>query len=506
MPPASAHKKSFVLVVALLGLTTAFSYATYFHNYTNPAALFWDENYHLTSAQKYLNGIFFMQSHPPLGKQLIALGEYLVDANPGSDDQFLDSDYTSSLPDGFSFAGYRLLPALLAWLTAPLIFLMFLLITRRPWIAFFLSFLYVFDNALIVHNRGAMLESPLLFFSALTIVAFQLAIEWKRRPALLAIAAFLFGVGLGCAFGTKLVGLIFILLGPAGIWILRRKPKLAAVFVAASAVGFLATTFVIWQVHFSLGKIINPKLESGGYYRSNETTRGIIDEGQTHLLRNFPAQLYDHLRFAGPSNTGVPKLDLCKVGENGSPTIFWPFGARSINYRWNTPDGQSYQYLYLQVNPVAWWLGATGVLLGVCLLAGNIFLGTPKWNERMTFIAVFIALYAAYMIAMIRIEESRVMYLYHYFTPLLMSFALLGAAFMELQRIGSWKITEDRRLALSMILGSAIVLSFLFYSPLTYYRLIDDAAFKRRMIFPLWDLRCVNCPMRDHFYIQKGGS
>ena len=57
------------------------SYFTYFHRYPSPAAPFWDENYYIPDAQKYLNGIFFMDIHPPLGKMLIALGEWLLHPN-----------------------------------------------------------------------------------------------------------------------------------------------------------------------------------------------------------------------------------------------------------------------------------------------------------------------------------------------------------------------------------------------------------------------------------------
>jgi dolichyl-phosphate-mannose--protein O-mannosyl transferase len=48
---------------------------TYFHNYSYPPSLFWDENYHIASAEKYIQGVFFMEPHPPLGKLLIAAGE-----------------------------------------------------------------------------------------------------------------------------------------------------------------------------------------------------------------------------------------------------------------------------------------------------------------------------------------------------------------------------------------------------------------------------------------------
>src|SRR3990167_2279693 len=115
----------FVLILAL-------SYFTYFHNYWNPSDVFCDENYHVASAEKYLNGVFFMEQHPPLGKLLIAAGEKILNVST-NDTQFLDTNYaTGNFEDGFSIVGYRFLPALLSWLTAPVLFFIFLLITRSP--------------------------------------------------------------------------------------------------------------------------------------------------------------------------------------------------------------------------------------------------------------------------------------------------------------------------------------------------------------------------------------
>ena len=114
--------------ILFLGLVTVLSYFTFFHGYTNPPHLFWDENYHVASAQKYLNGVYFMEQHPPLGKLLIAAGELLVDANR-VDHQFIAADYARNLPQDFSFAGYRLFPILFAWLTAPVLFLIFRVVT-----------------------------------------------------------------------------------------------------------------------------------------------------------------------------------------------------------------------------------------------------------------------------------------------------------------------------------------------------------------------------------------
>jgi len=198
------------------------SYFTIVHNYAYPAALFWDENYHIASAQKYLNGVYFMEPHPPLGKMMIALGEKLVNANP-TDDQFIGTDYASNPPPGFSFVGYRLFPVLLAWFTVPVLFGIFWLLTRKALKSTVFTMLYALDNAMIVHNRSAMLESTLLFFGMLTVLSFLLLLEWRNDRRKFMWASMLFGAAFGLTLATKAFGLIFILLVPALLWAFRKN-------------------------------------------------------------------------------------------------------------------------------------------------------------------------------------------------------------------------------------------------------------------------------------------
>ena len=147
---------------------TAAAFETYVRGFGFPAVPFWDERYYIVDAQKYLHGVYFLDLHPPLGKLLIALGEWLVGQNARTD-QFLNVTYwAQTVPDGFSFVGFRAIPVLLAWMTAPILFVIFFKLVRSPSLACMLCGLYVFDNALVVHLRGAMLEGPLLFFVAVT--------------------------------------------------------------------------------------------------------------------------------------------------------------------------------------------------------------------------------------------------------------------------------------------------------------------------------------------------
>jgi dolichyl-phosphate-mannose--protein O-mannosyl transferase len=481
----------------LLGLfVLLLSYLTYFQNYAYPSELFWDENYHLASAQKYLNGIYFMEPHPPLGKLMIALGEKLLQTNE-ENNQFLDSDYSNKKPDVFSFGGYRLFPTLLAWLAAPLLYLTFLIITKNPQYATVFSFLYVFDNALIVHSRGAMLDSTLVFFCVLTILAFFLLLEYHKRPKAFIASSLLFGAAFGAVMTTKETGLILALFIPALMWKLWPDTSAIGKFLTLGLVSFLLTFCGVWYIHFALGSTVNPKLPDDGYYQASPAYKQILDEGRNRSLLSFPTMLRDSILFMGHYARGVPRLDMCKEDENGSPFFYWPLGARSISYRWETPDGHEYRYLYLQVNPVVWWVSFAAVLVGAALLLASVLLPLKESLHYRFPLTVFILMYACYMLAIARL--TRVMYLYHYFPPLLLSFIIVALVSLELKSIGKWHFTEQGRRLSLLAFGLLIFIAFQFYRPLTYYQPLTDEQFKRRAIFPPWELKCVNCKVRSLF-------
>lgn len=483
-----------------VGFLLLLSYFTYVHNFWNPPALFWDENYHIASAQKYLNGVYFMEPHPPLGKLMIAAGEALLDFNP-EDDQFLGTDYATNPPQGFSFAGYRFFPVMLAWLTAPLVFAIFMIVTRRKHLwALLLSFLYVFDNALIVHSRSAMLESTLMFFSALTLLGFLLALEWKEDRKKFRYASVLFGAGFALALATKAFALLFILLVPAMLVALWPRLRQFWRFAWMGGLAFAVCYAAVWHTHFALGSTVNPSLPDAGYYQASEQYKVILQSGRNASPFAFPYMLRDSINFVGHYQQGVPRLDLCKADENGSPWFLWPFGGRTISYRWETPDGNAYRYLYLQSNPVVWFLGVAGVALaGMLLLASVLFPGGVTLRNRYPMLVVF-GLYASYMIAISRID--RVMYLYHYFLPLFFSFILFGYAYMELQQIGRLRLDENRKTSGLLALGVLIFLAFQFFRPLSYYEPLTREQFERREWLRIWELNCVNCEKDSPFVVQ----
>lgn len=478
------------------------SYFTYAHNYMHPSALFWDENYHIASAQKYLHGVHYMEMHPPLGKLLIAAGEALLRPNETSD-FFADTNYGTGekMPDNMSFAGYRLFPTIFAWMTALVMFGIFLTLTGNPLIATLLSFLYIFDNALIVHQRSAMLDAPLLFFFSLSILSFLLLLKHRKNPKVFLWLSMLFGLSFAGLATVKVSGLITALLVPALVWLMRDNLKLVGKGALCGAAVFLITYVGVWQLHFALAHTPHPDLDDEGYFKASDTYKALIDEGKTANILYFPVMWRDSIRYFTEYQEGVPSLDLCKEGETGSNPLLWPLGARSINYRWETPEGTNYRYLYLQSNPVVWFAGVAGVLLALVLTIGSCILPVKNSLKRPVVLAVLLAMYGGYMFVMLNID--RVMYLYHYFPPLILSFVLLGVCLDEITHVCGVKLDEQKKLYGLMALCTLMVVSFQFFRPLTYYAPLSDDQLKRRSLLKIWDLKCVNCDRNNGFTIRS---
>ncbi|MGB5400383.1 MAG: phospholipid carrier-dependent glycosyltransferase, partial [Thermoanaerobaculia bacterium] len=335
-------------------LVTTLAYFSYVHGYWNPPHLFWDENYHIASAQRYLNGTFFMEPHPPLGKLFIALGEFIVspEAN-GAADQFVATDHAPETPVGFSFVGYRLFPTLFAWLIVPMLFSIFLLLTKSQVLAALLTVPYLFDNAMIVHSRSAMLEPTLEFFAVAMILLFLLLLKWRTDRGRVGLYSLLFGACFAAVLTTKVNGLVMGVLYLPLLWKLFQvgdSRRTIRDTLAFSALGFLLVFVGVWHTHFALASNINRSLPGEGYYQASDEYKGILGAGENASIVHFPVMLRDSMAFVAHYQRGVPKLDLCKSGEDGSPWFFWPIGARAINYRWETPGGGDtapYRYLYL---------------------------------------------------------------------------------------------------------------------------------------------------------------
>lgn len=483
-----------VLAVAL-GIAVLFvAYITYFRHYWYPPNLFWDENYHIASAQKYLDGVFFMEPHPPLGKLFIALGEALIHPNNRVDtSSFTATDYIQGVPAGYSFAGVRFFPSLFAMLSAVVFYLILLELSKKPVLSFLFTSFYLFENAIIVHSRGAMLEPIQLFFILLCVWFFLASLRDKplgiRYYAGLGI---LWGLAMAVKLNSVSVGLLLPVLFAYETWLRPHAPgrgRLSAIadFAKKTAAFGLAAVMVFASVYY-LHIAIAQRVVDGRYYEASRQYKEILVRHEAAKIAFFPRLLAEQIGFISHYEKGVPKYDACKPGENGSLPVTWPVGDKSINYRWET-RGDSARYLYLQGNPAVWFFGLLGLFLAANLVVSRFLFRLPAGDRRLFFlICTFLGLYLAYMGSVLTLE--RVMYLYHYFIPLVWSIFLFFLMFLYLS--GSRKAGRRRVLAGAFLLTGAVIACFVFFSPLTYYQPLTRVQFQAREWFSFWGLKPVN--------------
>jgi len=470
--------------------------AAFIPNYHRPGGLFWDENYYLTAVQKYTDGYVFLESHPPLGKLIIALGENIFAQNAGLDlKSFTETEKIESVPKGYSFAGVRFFPVVFAILGAMLFFMILHKLIGKSNYALIFSSFYVFENSWIVHSRGAMLDGIQFFFILAAILYFICLIDAKTPPrvrsyfALACICGLAIMVKINASFLLILFPILFIYEYRKDIrarWLKQNKKFwLALGKKAGSAVlGLILVVFCVFMIHFSLGK----QIPGGQKQAISSEYRDIIARGGTSNIFNFRVMFRDYVTYMQTYHSRVPKFRKYDETDNGSQPITWPLGSKSIRYRWSKSAGKV-GYLYLQGNPVIWFSGLVGLALAFVLLTGRAVFRLPITNTRLFwYIAFFFGLYVFYMAATMRVD--RVIYLYHYFIPFFFS---LFMAVLVFAYFFQKKIEEGDRVLLTAcwIYFAEIFATFVFFMPLTYGIPISTKEFLQRAWLNIWELRNV---------------
>jgi dolichyl-phosphate-mannose-protein mannosyltransferase len=493
---AHLKKHRHLLYPGVLLILSLLVYMTY---YTHPKSLFWDENYHIASAQKHIDGVMYMEPHPPLGKMLMAAGEILLGTNKDLDKSaFNGTTYINNkdLPQGFSFAGMRLASTLMMALSVLFFYGILHRIIRHRLVAAAFTCLIIFDNALVVHSRSAMLEGIQLFF-ILGAIYYLVRTVTGDKPITLKNYAIL-GVLVGLVISVKLNGAILLLLMVVLFFVdqwenikkLEFLPvaKRLATSVPAATLPMLFVFFGIYYIHIATGTEIANDMR----YRASPEYLDYIRRGKTHTPSGFITGMKDHWAFIPQYAAGVPRFDFCKPGENGSPVMYWPLGSKAISYRWNknTVDGQVWVgHIYLVSNPIIWFSVVAGILLSGGLIISRYIYNNPvKDPQLFGWIAVFTSLYIAYMVAVLQIE--RVMYMYHYLVPLVFGIINLALIFTYIFR--AEVLANNRHTLVNLGLFVLLVIGvFAFFAPLTYGIPMTPEQFEQRMWFDFWRMNVV---------------
>jgi dolichyl-phosphate-mannose--protein O-mannosyl transferase len=163
-----------------------------------------------------------------------------------------------------------------------------------------------------------------------------------------------------------------------------------------------------------------------------------------------------------------------------------------INYRWDF-NGRKTAYVQMVGNPVNWGLGVVGILAAAVLILRRRALRHPKTEDAgtedadMDLLEVLFAMFILFWGLHIYLGSQRVMYIYHYFIGLGLSYFLVALAFKVVsQRVA---FVAKHRFSILCATSIAIAGSFLFYSPLTYHYFLSRKECQMRN----WPVTLVIC-------------
>ena len=430
----------------------------------HPDSVVFDEVYFGRFATSYCcDDARIFDIHPPHGKLLAGGVAKLLGYEGGIAFAKIGEPFA-----GISPVPLRLLPALLGSVIPVLVALLVLQLGGSRPAALLAGGAVVVDGAFVAQSRLVNLDTLLIAATLATLILFIHGVaRGGGRGWLFAAAA---GVAAGLAVGSKFTGLLAFALPPfylVGSRLLEGRLRgdllrplgycllLWAVAVAVYLAG--------WYLHFQLLTAPGPGDVWGG-------TSGNFFADTLHLHRQILSY----------------NVATAATHGDGSHWWAWPLMLAPIYY-WAGKGAEAGSHIYLLGNPLLWWGVAallTTLLVNLALArvsslrvrasgAGGV--PRPLWLPLGCYAMAYLPFLAI----------GRVMFLYHYFPPLLFSIVALA---LWLDEIGWIRGEAGRRQRASLYMVVALVLATaLWLAPLAYGSLVGAQwAMVLFTLFPGW--------------------
>ncbi|ORY53429.1 PMT-domain-containing protein [Rhizoclosmatium globosum] len=176
---------------------------------SNPHEVVFDEVHFGGFATKYINGQFFMDVHPPLGKLLFAAVGLLGGYNSTFTFKDIGDDYLAS---HVPYVTMRLLPGFLGVLLVPVSYITLRNLGVSNISAILSALMLTLDNGFVTQSRLILLDSGLIFFTGLTVMMWTDFLSNQEQPFTFTwwYPLVMTGVSLGLAGSVKWVGLFLV--------------------------------------------------------------------------------------------------------------------------------------------------------------------------------------------------------------------------------------------------------------------------------------------------------
>ena len=375
--------------------------------------------------------------HPPHGKLLLTVGAVLGGYGGAQSFESIGLPY-----DNHPVFFLRLIPALCGIAIPMLFFYLLRGAGGSLAIAWIGGVLLALDNALILETRTMLFDGVLL---AASLGAFVCLWAIERASSSARAWGWTLGCGMlaGLAVGTKFTGLAVPAL--AGLWLAHRwwtsraSPARGLILGQGlvMAIAGVAVYLAGWFIHFSL----------------------LTQPGPADAFHPTTGRFFEDLRVAHRTMIDA-NANMVATHPDASHPLTWPI-MTVPPYFWSGDQGA---VEYLIGNPVVWW-GSSVVLLVLLVQFGLSLAGQVKPLARPARSRLWWLLTAYALSYLPFFRVTRILFLYHYFTPLILA---LACGLIWLDQIG-WTRSEGGRQRLSYYgVMAAAVVGFLLMSPMTY--------------------------------------
>jgi len=395
---------------------------------------YFDEIYHGRTAYEMINHLYCYENvHPPLGKELIALGVLIFGMNP---------------------FGWRFMGTLFGVLMVPVIYLFAKRLFKETWASVITTLLFTFDFMHFVQTRIATVDVFVTFFIMLSYYFMYYYLQKSFYDTDLRttfVPLGLCGLTMGLSWAVKWTGIY----SSAGLCIL-----------------FFAQMFRRYREY------------RYAVANSNGKTAGI---SHLYIRNNFWPMFWRTIRFCCvffvavpvviyllsyiPFSDGTDHTFLTKVIE-AQKTMFgyhhaleaehpfsstwyqWPIMYRPIWY-YSGSIGDLREGISAFGNPLVWWAGIPAA-------AYMLYLSVIKKDQKAAFLLIgYLSQYAPWSLI------KRIVFIYHYFPSVPFVVAMVAYTFYRLAsaKQGRWK--KPIRIGVYFYVALAIGLFFLFYPVLS---------------------------------------
>lgn len=425
-----------------------------------PKDIVFDEVYFKAFAGHYLDGHYFFDIHPPLGKLILAGWAHICGLNG------VTLATTAALP-------LRLIPALFGITLIPVVWGLIIQLGGSRRAAFLGGFMVLLDNALIVESRFILTDTILLATGLGAILCYLIA---RKRNGKSYYVYFLTSALLGGASAsTKWTGLTSLaIIGMLWSYDSRSYFYTAKWFMRFSLLVLVPSVLYIslFAIHFAL----LPSSGDGDAFMSTRFQSTLLGNSNyaSNVHISFPAKFVELNR-----EMYIANKTLTATHPYGSHWYSWPLELRPIYYwQGETLANGRQGNIYLLGNPAIWWGSFIAVISGLIVY----FARRSKQTNVQT--KVILLLVTAYLINYLPFAAvTRVMFLYHYFFSLIFEIILAVLLWDFLS-----KKSDNKHLINYLYIGiiALITISFLYFSPLTYGLPLTTKGLIQHIWIPTW--------------------